>query len=98
MQQVDEGLFPTIGDVPTHALTLTVPALTRAGVMVATVLGTHKARAVVDALTGPESPACPASVLRSHPQASMHLDHGAAALLGPGGDELSDGRAVPSSA
>jgi glucosamine-6-phosphate deaminase len=80
-QQVEEGLFPTLGDVPTRALTLTVPALTSAAVMVATVLGEHKARAVADALLGPVAPACPASVLRTHPRASMHLDAPAASLV-----------------
>lgn len=81
-QQVDEGLFPELAAVPTHALTMTVPALTAAGVMVATVLGSLKAPAVARALNGPVSPECPASVLRMHPSASMHLDAGAAALLG----------------
>jgi len=80
-QQVEEGLFATLDDVPTRALTLTVPALTSAAVVVATVLGEHKARAVADALTGPVSPSCPGSVLRKHPRASMHLDVPAASLL-----------------
>jgi len=80
-QQVREGLFGTLVDVPTRALTLTVPALMSAAVMVATVLGEHKARAVADALAGPVSPACPASVLRTHPRASMHLDAAAASLV-----------------
>jgi glucosamine-6-phosphate deaminase len=80
-QQVEEGLFPTLDDVPTRALTLTVPALMSAAVVVATVPGAHKARAVADALAGPVSPDCPASVLRTHPRASIHLDAAAAALV-----------------
>ncbi|MPV36448.1 6-phosphogluconolactonase [Georgenia subflava] len=81
-QQVDDGLFPTLADVPARALTLTVPALTGAGAMVATVLGAHKADAVAAALTGPVSTRVPGSVLRTHPAASMFLDVAAASRLG----------------
>ena len=80
-QQVDDALFPSIDDVPAHALTLTVPALVSAATMVATVLGEHKAQAVAAALTAPVSPSCPATVLRTHPSASLHLDAGAASML-----------------
>ncbi|GAA4430728.1 glucosamine-6-phosphate deaminase [Georgenia halophila] len=81
-QQVDEGLFAAVADVPTRALTLTVPALVGARSMVATVLGSQKAAAVSCALTGPVTARCPASVLRTHGAASIHLDEGAASLLG----------------
>lgn len=80
-QQVDEGLFPSLSQVPTDALTLTVPALLGAATMVASVLGSHKAAAVAAALTGPVSPRCPGSALRTHRAASMHLDPAAAALI-----------------
>ncbi len=80
-QQVDEGLFDTFEDVPEHALTLTVPALTGAVSMVATVIGPQKADAVRAALQGPLTTDCPASVLRTHPRASLYLDAGAASKL-----------------
>ncbi|EHK83971.1 glucosamine-6-phosphate deaminase [Saccharomonospora azurea SZMC 14600] len=82
-QQVDEGLFPSLDRVPTEALSLTVPALMGATRMVASVLGEHKAAAVAAALTGPVSPQCPASVLRTHSAVSMHLDTAAVALVEP---------------
>lgn len=81
VQQVDEGLFPVIDDVPSHAVTLTVPALTGARAMVATVLGERKAHAVLETLNGPVSPHCPATVLRTHPNTSLYLDAGAASML-----------------
>jgi glucosamine-6-phosphate deaminase len=81
-QQVDEGLFATFDDVPAYALTLTVPALTGAAAMVATVIGPQKAAAVRAALQGPLTTDCPASVLRNHPQVSLYLDAGAASKLG----------------
>lgn len=82
-QQVDDELFETIEDVPEFALTLTVPALTGAAAMVATVIGPHKAEAVRAALEGPLTTDCPASVLRTHRQASLYLDAGAASRLTP---------------
>jgi len=80
-QQVDEGLFPALADVPEYALTLTVPALIGAAAMVATVIGPQKADAVRAALQGPVTEDLPASVLRNHPQASIFLDSGAATKL-----------------
>ena len=82
-QQVDEGLFATVDEVPTHAVTVTVPELLRAASVVVTVHGRHKASAVAAALTGPIDPACPASAIRTHPAASVHLDAAAASLLSP---------------
>lgn len=80
-QQVDDDLFDTVDDVPEYALTLTVPALIGAAAMVATVIGPQKADAVRDALRGPLTTECPASVLRTHANASLFLDSGAAAKL-----------------
>src|SRR5699024_9953733 len=80
-QQVDEGLFPTLADVPESALTLTVPAVTGARTLVVTVLGEHKAAAVARALQGPLTVDCPRSLLQAHPDASWFLDGAAAAEL-----------------
>ncbi|HEX6681945.1 MAG TPA: 6-phosphogluconolactonase, partial [Candidatus Limnocylindrales bacterium] len=77
-QQVHEGLFASVAEVPTHAVTLTVPALLQAGTLVVTVHGKHKAAAVADALLGPVDPSCPASALRTHAAVSIHLDLAAA--------------------
>jgi len=80
-QQVGEGHFPTIDAVPTHAMTVTVPALLRARAVIAVVPERRKAEPVRDALTGPVSTACPASALRTHPNATLYLDAESAALL-----------------
>lgn len=80
-QQVDEGLFPDLEAVPTHALTLTVPALVGARSLVCTVIGSAKSRAVADTLTGPVTAQVPATALRGHGEAVLHCDTAAAALL-----------------
>jgi glucosamine-6-phosphate deaminase len=80
-QQVGEGHFPTIDDVPTHAVTVTIPALLRAARVLAVVPEARKARPVRDALEGPVTTACPASVLRRHPDATLHLDPDSSSLL-----------------
>ncbi|UFU06889.1 6-phosphogluconolactonase [Ruania halotolerans] len=80
-QQVDDGLFPDLTEVPSRALTLTVPALASATTMVCTVIGTQKAPAVARALTGPVESACPASRLQEHPGAHWFLDRDAASEL-----------------
>lgn len=80
-QQVEEGLFATLDDVPTTAISLTVPALLAGRIMVCTVLGEHKAAAVTRALTGEVSTDCPASILTQHDGAQWFLDAEAAAGL-----------------
>ena len=81
LQQVGEGHFPTVDAVPAQALTVTIPALLRAGTVLAVVPEARKARAVRAALTGLVSNACPASVLRRYANATLHLDEESAALL-----------------
>jgi glucosamine-6-phosphate deaminase len=80
-QQVDEEHFARVEDVPTHALTVTIPALLAAERVVVVAPERRKAQAVRQALTGPVSTACPASVLRRQPHATLHLDRESAALL-----------------
>lgn len=80
-QQVDEGLFASLDEVPTAALTLTVPALIAARTMICTVLGPNKAEAVARALHGAVSEDCPASILATHSDVSWFLDRDAAAQL-----------------
>jgi glucosamine-6-phosphate deaminase len=80
-QQVNEGHFAALGDVPTEAVTVTIPALLGAATVLAIVPEARKAEPVRLALTGPVSPACPASVLRTRPHVALHLDPGSAAGL-----------------
>ena len=78
-QQLHDGCFATIDEVPTHAFTLTVPALLSAPVVSVVVPGPRKAAAVRQALRGPISEACPASALRRHVGATLYLDRESAA-------------------
>lgn len=80
-QQVGEGHFPTLDDVPTQAITLTIPALLAAQKVLAIVPEKRKAQAVQTALQGPISTQCPASILRTAGHARLFLDAGSASLL-----------------
>jgi glucosamine-6-phosphate deaminase len=80
-QQVAEGHFATTDDVPTHAITVTIPALLRARRLLAIVPEQRKAAPVRTALEGPVSTECPASYLRTQPQATLYLDADSASLL-----------------
>jgi glucosamine-6-phosphate deaminase len=80
-QQVHDGCFERVEDVPRRALSLTIPFFMRTPRAVVTVPGPAKARAVRDALEGPIDPRCPASILRQHSGAVLFLDADSAALL-----------------
>ena len=80
-QQVDEGLFSALEEVPTHALSMTVSAILAGHALVCTVLGETKAPAVAAALEGPITTDVPSSALRTHARVSMFLDSGAASAL-----------------
>jgi len=81
MQQVGEGHFVNMDAVPPYALTLTIPALCSAKKMLCIAPETRKARVIKAALQGPITTACPASILRRQPQATMFLDADSASLL-----------------
>lgn len=81
MQQVHDGCFAALADVPKTALTLTVPALTAAKEAFCIVPGAAKAAAVERMLRGPVEEACPASILRRHAAATLYLDADSAAKL-----------------
>ncbi|MDI7275534.1 MAG: glucosamine-6-phosphate deaminase [Anaerolineae bacterium] len=80
-QQLGEGWFPTLDDVPRQALTLTVPALLTPQRLVVVVPERRKAPAVKAALQGPVTPDCPASILQHQPHAVLYLDEESASLL-----------------
>ena len=73
-QQVDEGHFATIEDVPRRAITVTIPRLLRAQHVVASVPGTEKRDAVRATLTAPIGPDHPGTALRTHPDVALFLD------------------------
>ena len=82
-QQVHEGAFSAVEEMPRQGLTLTIPALTSGRELICTVPGARKAAAVGDTLRGEISPRCPASILRRHPHCTLFLDAASAGLLGP---------------
>lgn len=73
-QQVADGCFASLDEVPTHALTLTVPALLAADRIFCTVPGGLKRNVIHRMLTGPIAPDCPATALRRHTRFSLYLD------------------------
>ena len=81
LQQVNEGHFPGLDAVPAHAITVTIPALLRAGRVLAIVPEARKAQPVAVALDGPITTACPASALRTISHATVHLEPESARLL-----------------
>ena len=80
-QQVNDGCFAALSDVPTTAITVTVPGLLRAKAMFCVVPTVNKAQAVRDMLRGAVDEACPASALRTKNGARLYLDPDAASLL-----------------
>ena len=81
-QQVNDGCFPSLAEVPRTALSLTVPFLMRVPRAVAIVPGPAKSAAIQAAIQGPVTTACPASILRRHRAAALFLDEDSAAALG----------------
>ena len=80
-QQVNEGHFASLDETPTHAITLTIPALLAAKTVIGNVPEARKAPAVQRALKEPISVNCPASILRKAPNARLFLDRQSAAQL-----------------
>lgn len=77
-QQVGEGHFKNLDEVPTHAMTLTVPALVAAQRLLCIVPEARKAHAVERALCGAITEDCPGSILRRVPHARLFLDRDSA--------------------
>ncbi len=73
-QQVNDGCFAALEDVPTHALTLTIPALLSGSHLFCMVPGPTKRLAVEKTLNDAISTACPATVLRQHPSCILFVD------------------------
>ena len=80
-QQVNDGCFAKIEDVPTHALTITVPRLVSAPNLFCIVPAKTKAWAVKETLSGTIDEHCPASILRTRKGAILYLDPDSSALI-----------------
>lgn len=73
-QQVNDGCFPSLQEVPRQAVTLTVPVFRAARELSIHVPGSRKAAAVRSALLGSIDASCPASILRLHANARLYID------------------------
>ena len=80
-QQVGEGWFPSVDDVPASAITMSVRQILEAHAIVCVVPDRRKAEAVRASLEDPVDPRTPASILRTHPDMTLHLDPESASLL-----------------
>lgn len=80
-QQVNDRCFDVLSDVPTHALTLTIPALMAADYVFCMVPGANKADAVRHTLTDDITPIRPSTILRTHRQAILYIDNESASKL-----------------
>lgn len=80
-QQLGEGWFPTFGDVPTHAITLTIPAIMNSKAISCAVPEQRKAEAVYNTLNAEISTDCPATILRTHSNAILYLDENSASKI-----------------
>ncbi len=81
LQQVHDGQFRSLAEVPLRAITLTIPSLFAARTALVLVPGPTKRDIVRRVLRGPIDESCPATILRTHPQAWLFLDRQSAALL-----------------
>lgn len=81
MQQVNDGCFAALSEVPHCAVTLTVPTLTAAPQMFCVVPAKTKAQAVYRTLNGSVDETCPACILRRKDNSILYLDSDSAALL-----------------
>lgn len=81
VQQVHDGCFPALEDVPTRAFSMTIPTLMSTPYLYTMVPGRLKAEAVRCAVKGPITTECPASILRQHPSCRLYIDQDSAGLL-----------------
>ncbi|GEO17326.1 glucosamine-6-phosphate deaminase [Microvirga aerophila] len=83
-QQFGEGWFPTFEDVPHTAISMSIQQIMKSKQLVLSVPDMRKADAVREALEGPVSNACPASIVQQHPACRIFLDEDSASTLSSG--------------
>ena len=80
-QQVGEGWFPSVSDVPEKAISMTPKEIMKSEHIVTVCPHSVKAKAIYDTVTGPVSPMVPATLLKTHPDWNLFIDHDAASML-----------------
>jgi len=83
MQQVGEGWFGSLAEVPERAISISVRQILAAHEIICVVPDSRKADAVKSSLEGPVTPDVPASILQTHPNTTVYLDEPSAARLRP---------------
>lgn len=92
-QQMGEGWFASLNEVPRRAISMTVQQILKSKQIVCVVPDARKAEAVAKCFQGEISPMAPASILRTHENAFIYLDKGSAKLLPPQLPNSADARA-----
>jgi glucosamine-6-phosphate deaminase len=82
-QQVGEGWFASMQEVPTHAISMTIHQILQSKKIICSVPDERKAVAVRDSVEGPTTNMVPGSILKRHPNTTLVLDRAAASLLPP---------------
>ena len=82
-QQVGEGWFASIDDVPAQAISMSIRQILKARTILCVVPDARKAPAVQACLEGVVSPMAPASILQTHPDTTVYLDRASASRLTP---------------
>lgn len=80
-QQVHDGCFASLPEVPEYALTLTIPALVKAPVIFCMVPAAHKAEAIYHTMNDAISEKYPSTILRQHGNATLFIDQDSGVLL-----------------
>lgn len=80
-QQLGEGWFPTLDDVPKQAISMSILQILKSEQIICTVPDLRKADAVKWAINGPVTNKVPASILQQHPKCSMFLDQYSASRM-----------------
>jgi len=80
-QQVGEGWFASVADVPPRAISMTVSQIMKSAAILCCAPDLRKAAAVQAVVEGPVTPEVPASILQCHPQATIYLDPASASRL-----------------
>ena len=80
-QQINDGCFKSLDEVPTHALTITIPELLHVDKLYAIVPSKAKAKAIGATCDGPIRTTCPASILRTHKDVTLYVDKESASLV-----------------
>ena len=80
-QQLGEGWFASLEEVPTQAISMSIRQIMKSHAIICSVDGRRKAQAIVDCLDGPVTPDRPASILQQHDDVTVYIDTDAASAL-----------------